>query len=137
MAAEQPNRPPTLYQIEPEKIAEIAKEVASYGVLPVDNSPKARDAALTRAREMLTDVERNLSAVKPRTLNPTELGQVSSVLEKTGKQLDEVDIELDTARIESPEKSEDDREISQTALRLEESRKQSGAWRRLFVSVTV
>ena len=122
MAAEQPNRPPTLYQIEPEKIAEIAKKVASYGVLSFDNSPTARDAALTRARETLTDVERNLSTVKPTTLNRTQLEQMSSVLEKSGKQLDEADIELDTARIESSDDSDATREISQTALRLQESR---------------
>jgi hypothetical protein len=122
MAAEQPNRPPTLYRIEPEKIAEIAKKVAGYGVLPVETSLRARDAAIARARETLTEVERQLSAMKPVALNRTQLEQTSTLLEKVAKQLEEVDIELDTAKMESAEQGEGDREISQTALRLEESR---------------
>jgi tetratricopeptide (TPR) repeat protein len=122
MAAEQPNRPPTLYRIEPEKIAEIAKKVAGYGVLPVETSLRARDAAIARAREILTEVEGRLSAMKPVALNRTQLEQTSTLLEKVAKQLEEVDIELDTAKMESAEQGEGDREISQTALRLDESR---------------
>jgi hypothetical protein len=122
MAAEQANRPPTLYQIEPDKIAEIARKVASYGVPSAESDPRAKAAAVTRAREALSDVERQLSALQPAALSRTELDQASNILEKTGKLLDEVDIELDTARIESAGDGDNDRDISQTALRLQESR---------------
>src|SRR5271170_2042382 len=58
MAAEQSNRPPTLYQVRPDKVSEIAKKVASYGLSIAESDPNARNEALIRARELLTDVER-------------------------------------------------------------------------------
>jgi hypothetical protein len=122
MAAEQSNRPPTLYQIRPEKVSEIAKKVASYGLPIAESDPNARNEALTRARELLTDVERQISAVRLTNLNRMALEGASTVLETAGKQLDEIDIELDTARMESADNGEGDREISQTAFRLEETR---------------
>ena len=57
MASDRPNRPPTLYEVKPKKIAEIARILEGYRLPAVGYDRKERNAALDRARDLLTEVE--------------------------------------------------------------------------------
>ena len=65
MASDRPNRPPTLYEVKPKKIAEIARILEGYRLPAVGYDRKERNAALDRARDLLTEVEGQLNAIKP------------------------------------------------------------------------
>jgi len=123
MASERANRPTVLYQVRPEKIQEIARTLEEYGLPAPEPITKEKDEALARADNLLSDAEGRLSTIKPTHLKRSDIDEAAAQLEKAGKLLSDVDIELDTARMESEGYGKGDQEIAQMAFRLDEGRK--------------